>query len=249
MASRILWITPVGTDKYDQARLEILRGAVSEDTRVDLVSLKRGPHHLEYRYYQALVMMDLLRLIRKAERDGYDAAVIGCFYDTGLHTAREVTQSLVVTAPGEATMHIASVLGHKFSIIVGRKKWIPQLRDNVLAYGFASKLASFRSVEIGAEALQEDPAETMNRLREAAKQAVHTDGAEVLILGCSRLYGFGRDLQDELAVPVIDPVLASVKHAEFLVALKQRFGWGHSKICSYEAPPQSELRSWGIEED
>jgi allantoin racemase len=39
---------------------------------------------------------------------------------------------LVVTAPAEASMHIAVTLGQRFSIIVGRTKWIPLMRENVI---------------------------------------------------------------------------------------------------------------------
>jgi len=32
-------------------------------------------------------------------KEGFDALVIGCFYDTALHDAREVSGDMVVVAP------------------------------------------------------------------------------------------------------------------------------------------------------
>ena len=64
-------------------------------------------------------MPDILAAILQAERDGYDAAVIGCFYDTGLRPARELVRRLAVAAPCESACHIASTLGSSFSVIVG----------------------------------------------------------------------------------------------------------------------------------
>jgi allantoin racemase len=245
--TKILFIDPVGTDLFDQSIKEYLETAKHPETQVDVVSLERGPMHLEYHYYEALVIADTLHTVRKAELDGYDAAVIGCFYDPGLLEAREITEKLVVTAPAEAAMHIATTLGHSFSILVGRRKWIPKMHENVVKYGFSEKLASFKSLDMGVYDFQKDPALTAQRMRDAAREAVEVDGAEVIILGCTIEFGFYKELQEELGVPVIDAILAPFKYAEFLSELKERFAWTHSKIYGYESPPRSEIAEWKIE--
>jgi len=246
--SKILFIDPVGTDLFDQPIQEFLETAKAPETELDVVSLKRGPMHLEYHYYEALILADTLHVVRQAELDGYDAAVIGCFYDPGLYEAREITDRLVVTAPAEAAMHIATTLGHTFSILVGRKKWIPKMHENVVKYGFSDQLASFKSLDMGVYDFQKDPKETARRMRAAAKEAVEKDGAEVIILGCTIEFGFYKELQEEFQVPVIDAVLAPLKYAEFLVDLRDRFGWSHSKVYGYQSPPRDEIESWKLEE-
>lgn len=246
--SKILFIDPVGTDLFDQPIQEFLETAKAPETELDVVSLKRGPMHLEYHYYEALILADTLHVVRQAQLDGYDAAVIGCFYDPGLYEAREITDRLVVTAPAEAAMHIATTLGHTFSILVGRKKWIPKMHENVVKYGFSDQLASFKSLDMGVYDFQKDPKETARRMRAAAKEAVEKDGAEVIILGCTIEFGFYKELQEEFQVPVIDAVLAPLKYAEFLVELRDRFHWSHSKIYGYQSPPQDEIESWKLEE-
>ncbi|HDI11229.1 MAG TPA: hydantoin racemase [Candidatus Acetothermia bacterium] len=245
---RILWINPVGTDLFDEPIKAFLETAKAPGTEIDVVSLKRGPMHLEYHYYEALILADTLHEVRRAEREGYDAAVIGCFYDPGLREAREIAERLVVTAPAESAMHIATTLGHTFSVIVGRKKWIPKMHENVVKYGFVDHLASFKSVDLGVYDFQKDKAETARRLKAAAKEAVEVDLAEVIILGCTIEFGFYRELQEELRVPVIDAVIAPLKYAEFLVELRDRFGWGASKVYGYQSPPLGEIRDWKIEE-
>jgi allantoin racemase len=245
--SKILFINPVGTDLFDQPIKKYLESAKNPGTQLEVVSLDRGPMHLEYHYYEALVLADTLNTVRKAELDGYDAAVIGCFYDPGLMEAREVTERLVVTAPAEAAMHIASTLGHTFSILVGRRKWIPKMHENVVKYGFSSQLASFKSLDMGVYDFQKDPAKTAQRMRDAAREAVEVDGAEVIILGCTIEFGFYKELQKELGVPVIDSILAPLKYAEFLSDLKHRFAWTHSKVYGYQSPPHSEIVEWKLE--
>jgi len=246
--SKILFINPVGTDQFDKPIQEFLETAKAPETELDVVSLKRGPMHLEYHYYEALILADTLHVVRQAELDGYDAAVIGCFYDPGLREAREITDRLVVTAPAEAAMHIATTLGHTFSVLVGRKKWIPKMHENVVKYGFSEQLASFKSLDMGVYDFQKDPKETARRMRAATKEAVEKDGAEVIILGCTIEFGFYKELQKEFQVPVIDAVLAPLKYAEFLVDLRNRFHWSHSKIYGYQSPPQDEIESWKLEE-
>lgn len=247
MAKRILFINPVGIDSFNQPIKEYLKPRKSSGIECDVVSLDRGPQHLEYHYYEVLILPDTLNRIKQAEKEGYDAAVIGCFYDPGLREAREIVEDMIVTAPAEASMQIASTLGNKFSIIVGRNKWIPQMHENVLNYGFRDKLASFKSLGLGVHDFQKDPQETARRMMKKAREAKEEDLAEVIILGCTIEFGFFEELQKEIGVPVLDAVLASFKHAEFLLELREKCGWSHSKVGGFESPPKSEIHDWDLQ--
>jgi allantoin racemase len=247
MKRRILYIDPVGVEVVQEG-FQFLLDRKREETELTMVRLPRGPEHLEYRYYEALVLVDLLHLVKEAEQQGFDAAVIGCFYDVGLQAAREVAERMPVVAPCEASTHLASTLGDKFSIIVGRRKWIPEMRENVISYGMKDRLASFKSIDLGVLEFHQDEKETTHRFREAGREAVERDGAEVLVLGCTATYGFYQELQEELGVPVIDSMVAAFKTAEFAAELKHRFGWSHSKIGGYESPPAEEFVPWRLEE-
>src|SRR5881392_4092610 len=82
--SRILWINPLGTSVFDATIDAELNRVKRPTTEVEVRSLKRGPHHLEYHAYEAWVTPDVLTTVVAAEREGFDAAVIGCFYDTAV---------------------------------------------------------------------------------------------------------------------------------------------------------------------
>jgi allantoin racemase len=235
---KILWINPLYTDAYDKAMAESFHGVVRANTQVDVTSFAGyGPTHVEYNAYEALMQPQLLQTVRWAEGNGYDAAVIGCFYDPALRAARELTDRMVVTAPAQACLSLASSLGERFSIIVGRHKWIPEMSENVHKYGAADRLASWRVLEMGVDDFQKDPAITEERIMLEARQAVEKDGADVVILGCTAEFGFYRTVQEELGVPVIDATVAPLKHAEHLVDVTRRFGWSHSKRLGFEGPP------------
>jgi allantoin racemase len=243
---RILWINPVGTEVFDEDTLKLLDEARGADHQVEVVSLPSDrPRHLEYHAYEALVVADIVRLAYRSAA-AYDAIVIGCFYDIGLREAREVSQRAIVTAPCQSATAIASNLGNTFSVLVGRRKWIPKMRENVRLYGHNHRLASMRPVELGVHDFQSDHQRTCERLLGEGRKAVQEDGAEVIILGCTAEYGFHAQMQAELGVPVIDAVLAPFKYAEFLADLARRFGWYPSRVWGSQAPPEEEVAAWGL---
>lgn len=243
---RILWIDPIGTDLFSADMFKILNEAKGTDTFVDVVSLPADrPNHLEYHAYEGLVVADIVHLSHQAASE-YDAVVIGCFYDVGLREAREVSGRAVVTAPCQSATAIASNLGNTFSVLVGRRKWIPKMSENVRLYGHEHRMVSMRPVELGVHDFQVDHDLTCDLLMTEGHKAIKDDGAEVLILGCTAEYGFNRKMQDELKVPVIDAVTAPFKYAEFLAELADRFAWYPSRIWGSEPPPQEELDNWGF---
>lgn len=185
-------------------------------------------------------------MVRGAEHEGFDAAIIGCFYDPFLHAAREICDHMVVTAPAESSMNLASMLGRSFSIIIGHDKWRLTMIENVKKYGCADKLASFRSIGLGVLEFHEDPAHTERRMKEEIESAIKDDLAESIILGCTMQYGFFKELQAAFELPVIDSMLAAFKYAEMLVNLRDKAGWYTSKILSYKSPSTAEMKEWGL---
>lgn len=194
---------------------------------------------MEYHYYEHLNLDETLRWVKKAEKEGYNAVIIGCFYDPGLREAREIV-SIPVIGVAEATMHVAATLGHKFSIIVGRRKWIPKMESNVYAYGLEKKLASFRILNFTVLKMAEEPERLKEAIFREAKNAVDKDGAEVVILGCTVESGFMKELTAKLRAPVLDPVVISWKYAEMLADLHYKLGLAHCKLYGYESPPEEE---------
>jgi len=242
---KLLLINPVGTDSFDLPIAQILERYKRKGTVIDIVSFPPDrPRHLEYHSYEGLVIGDIINTTRKLSND-YDAIIIGCFYDVGLREAREVSAKAVVTAPCQAALMFAAQLGNSFSIIVGREKWIPKMKENVRLYGLDHHLASMRSVKMGVHDFQIDHNITAERLMEAGRKAVEEDLAEVLILGCTIEFGFYEKMEKELGVPVIDAVLAPFKMAEMLAETAELFGWYPSRKWGSEAPPEEEAAGIG----
>ncbi len=236
---KILWINPLGTDMYDEGIAEILNEIKRPDVEAKVVHNSEGPIHVEYHYYEHLTLHETLKWIWWADKKKFDAAVIGCFYDPGLREARELV-SIPVVGPAEACMHVAATLGHKFSIVVGRRKWIPKMESNVFQYGLEKKLASFRVINFTVPRMAKEPEKLKQAIYNAAKKAVDEDGAEVIVLGCTVESGFMKELIEKLKVPVLDAVVVSWKYAEMMADLYRKIGLTHSKLFGYETPPEED---------
>lgn len=248
MTKRILYLNPLGSVAFDQPIAETIALVKDADSEAEVVSLSlpESTAHVEYRAYQALGYGEIVRTAYDAGQRGFDAMIVGCFDDPGLKEAREVSGDMVVVALCQASVQVAVTLANRFSIIVGRPKWIEQMTENVRGYGLGHALASMRSIDLGVEQLQSDPKETERRIIAAARRAVAEDHAEAIILGCGGAYGFHEEVQREVGVPVIDSVCASFKLAEHMAGLKQRLGWVPSRAWSCESPPAHEIAKFGL---
>jgi len=243
---RILWINPIGTDGFDLTIGRMLKQAGRSGSSVDVVSLPEGrPMHLEYHAYEGLVVGDIVNIVHSLSHN-YDGIVIGCFYDVGLREAREVSGKAVVTAPCQASLVFASHLGNSFSVLVGRRKWIPKMRENIFMYGQGERLASMRPLEMGVYDFQANLKKTASVMMEQGRKAITEDGAEVLILGCTIEFGFHEKMQKELGVPVIDAVLAPFKLVEMLAESASAFEWYPSRKWGSESPTDQEVEKMGL---
>lgn len=218
---------PMGS-KEMQRRQALLNSWAFPGTEVAVVDVANGPASIESAYEEALCVPATIDLIMKCERDGFDAAIIGCFGDPGLEAARELTRMPVV-GPCESSLLLAAGLGHKFSILTIFDSLIAG--QELLAHkaGVREKLASVRATGIPVLDLMKDPQRTKTRLIEVAGQCVKLDRADAFLFGCMTMSFL--DLADEISAAVGAPAVnagkAALKHAETLVSM----GLSHSKTA------------------
>ena len=212
---------------------EVLQPIKRADTNLEVICPDKGPETIESAYDEAYAVPPTLELVRKANREGYDAIVIACFSDPGLHAAREISR-IPVLGIEEASFHLAAMLGARFSIMTPRKARIHTKEEEVHRYGMSHFLASVRSLDLSVAETDADPEKTKQRAFREAARAVEEDGAEVIILGCAGMTGYAREIEKKLNVKVIDPTSVALKFAEAIVDL----GFSHSKIGLYAAPPE-----------
>ena len=235
--SKIKVVVPVATTVWNDATKKMMDSYKEGDTELDLVSIKEGPESLECTYDEAHVELSTVKMAEMAEQEGYDGVIIYCFSDPGLRAAKEKL-SIPVTGIGEASMHFASLLGNKFTIIsAGPSSHFPNQRrrvqDKLRLCGFDHKCASVRSLKIPVLDLERQKSEEEKRLFEEARKAVEEDGADVIVLGCGWMLGVEKRISKELGVPAVIPGAAALKICESLI----RMGLAQSKRC-FTTPPE-----------
>ncbi len=217
------------------------QGMPNADTVVASKLFDSSLPHLEYEFYEHIAVHKFIEVAVNAEEDGFDAILMGCFYDPGVREVRELVK-IPVVGVGEASFHMAAMLSaDKFSVLVGRRKWIPKMSANARVCGLDSRIASWRVLDLSVPDMKDDDKTYAAVLREA-EAAVREDHAEVVCLGCTGLIGQAQKVQEKLGVPVLDPIAVGLKMAEFKASLWKQFSLSHSKIGGYEAPPPEEFR-------
>ena len=164
---RILWINPVGTGAYDAPIGAELRREAAPGTRVDVCSLPGvGPQHLEWNALEAVVAGPTMGVVRWAsEEQGYDAAVIGCFYDPFLRGARELAGAMAVTAPAVAWVLLSRTRFGRHVYAVGgnaeaaRLAGVPVARVKATTFALAGAAAGLAGVVSSSRSLSALPSD------------------------------------------------------------------------------------------
>ena len=236
MTKDIRIITPITTKGI--RTLEDVALFIRPDPAFSQVGLDFGPPSIESEFDEVLCMPDTVRKAIEAEQDGAAAIVIDCMGDPGVKACREAV-SIPVLGPAETSMHLAAMLGQKFSIVTVLDSVKPLFVNLAKIYGVADRMASIRVVDVPVLEIEQDPAGLRQRLAEASLKAVLEDDADAIVLGCTGFCGCAEAIRQHLLgrigmnIPVIDPIPVTVLMAASLVDA----GLAHSKK-TYATPTQ-----------
>lgn len=195
------------------------RQAARGDTRISAVEPEFGPPSIEGAYDDAFAVPGLLARIAEGEAAGAGAHVIACFDDTGLDAARALARAPVVGI-GEAAFHMASLIAHRFTVVTTLARSVPVIENNLLRYGLDRRCARVRATEIAVLELDDPASNARARIGAEIAEALRTDGAEAIVLGCAGMADLAHSLAEEFGAPVVDGVAAAVALAESLAHLK-----------------------------
>ena len=190
---KILVIIPItGLNKVAiEERMAYLRSIARPGTELDYVQIEEGPPAIESLVDNAQASAEVLKYVKKAEEDGYDAIISWCGGGPGVEPARTMVDIPVIN-PGEAMRNLLSLNGGKK--IGGIGPGMPVLE------------------------IRKDMQKTMDNLRKSIEKR-SKEGYDSFYLGCLGLWGLGKPLREETGLPVIDGAEASLKVAELLVEM------------------------------
>lgn len=202
-----------------------------------------GDWAVETREEFAHVAAARLPIVREACASGkYNAIVLLGGGEPGFLESREIARRyrIAVTSCAFSQMHIATMLGNRFSVIDFAESHNMYYYDLVVRHRFAGRCASIRNIgyhharpgrEDGStiadereKALRGEPSPAVDCAVAAALAAIEEDGAEVLTFGCSDafwLQPFVQQRLDELGweVPVLEGYSCAIVLAKLFVDL------------------------------
>jgi allantoin racemase len=234
---KIMVINPNTSQSMTDHLREELNRIKRKDTELFVTNPDTGPHVIETDYDELLSAAPTLRLVKQANRKGYDAVILACFSDPALVAAREIS-SILILGIHEVSLHVAAMLGVRFTILTTRKQRVAHKIEEVHRYRMEGMLASVRALELTVVETDTDPIRTKQRILEVSRAAAEQDGAEVIILGCAGMVGYAEEAAQELGLVVIDPSSVALKICEGMVEA----GLIHSKRSFYSLPPDKDYR-------
>jgi allantoin racemase len=235
-------------DEYGKTLEEQCRRIVRSDTEVHVEGIEVMVRDIEnlksLQYYQKI---QSLNNMLRAEREGYDAIVMGCTLDVGLDEGKSMLD-IPVVGINEAGYHLAMMLGHLFAVVTSSSAFFEVYRDQVeRSSKYLQGPYIYPASEEEIAVALKDPQPLMEKFKAVAEKAV-TDGASVIIPGPAFLgtlaYRAGlTKIQNAL---VLDTISVAVKTAEMLVDLK-RIGIEPSRRIGVYAKPDEEVRKDAFE--
>ncbi|HRJ68418.1 MAG TPA: aspartate/glutamate racemase family protein [Beijerinckiaceae bacterium] len=179
----------------------------------------------------------------RAEREGYDAFVIGHFQDAGLYEARACVD-IPVVALGESSMLYACQLGQRIGIVTINTRFIPWFHHQIRKYGLEQRITgvhamSFEPGQILEAYASAELAKEVERLFEKQAKPLIAQGVDVLLPGGGIPMLLFSDIKGHVidGAPVVNGIPIAVKMAEMAVKMRRLSGLGPSRVSDFFKPP------------
>ncbi len=238
MKSVVHVITPIISEGFRTQ--EDFAACETDDLEVTFSILDKEPASVESEFDEALCIPDTIKRAIEAERAGANAIVIDCMGNPGLNPCREAV-SIPVLGPCQTAIHVASMLGNRFSFITVLDRLRAMVEHIVAGYGLTRQYASFEAVDIPVLSINHDIEKLGRALTKKAVKAVNQDHAGAIVLGCTGFLGLTEHMveglrEEGIDVPVIDPIPLTIRVADALV----KSGLSHSKHV-YPLPGKKDI--------
>lgn len=240
---RILTILPVYGIPPELNVESYLEHKKDAETQIIYRGVKKGTAIIASRSDELIAGYHIIKEALKATKEGnFDAVFVDCFGDPGVDELRELLNVPVLGA-FQACVHVASMLGRRFSIVTVNHYGAESLKDLAVHYGLSHKLSSVRYLDM-------TPLELGKRLKEPyirqefvkiARRAIKEDGADVILPGCCYFSEIVDDVREDVDAVIVDPLEVPIRIIESLVKMKLK----HSKRV-FPTIPKKHLKQYRL---
>lgn len=200
-------------DEEQARRADILVSLLPPGIVIEPVSLP-GPEFLDRAEHFDQAIAAAAEWAQAMPADRYDVLISAGALDPGLPKLRELAP-IPVIGPGEASLFVGFLLGKPLSIVTVDEYAVDKAHAFVEQTKVKPQIVSIRSIGFPVRRIVADLDGGRDMLRREVRAAVREDGAGSIMLGAMTLgtLGVAQELRDELGVPVINPLEASVQAA------------------------------------
>ena len=232
-----------GAGYWDALRvhLDAIRGP---DTRIDIRGITPYDSYahpvVEWRCAREMMAQAV-----EAEREGYDAFIVGHFQDSGLYEVRSMVD-IPVIALGEATMLYACQLGQRIGLVTLNERFVAGHLHQIRKYALEHRVTGVHGMVFEPGQLMAaigDDAKLETAAQEFARQGqpLVDQGVDILIpAGGIPMLLFSQIHDHRVGpAPVVNGIPIVVKMAEMAVDLRRLSGLGVSRRSDYVKAPDA----------
>jgi allantoin racemase len=203
----ILLINPNSSEATTAMMHGILRAALPAAIATISDTARRGPAMITTPAELAVAAEEVLR-IGRARADEVSAIIVGAFGDPGLAALRAVV-AIPVTGLGVASLRLAADGGRRFGVATTTPGLETSIARTVDRLGLTAFFTGTRLAAGDPLALANDPEQQEERLAQAVRTCIETDGAAAVVIGGGPLSAAAASLAPRFRVPVISAVEAA----------------------------------------
>jgi len=215
-------------------RADVARSYSTSEIEVGIIDTKASPYFYGITPTEIqLVTPAYIESYKQAEKEGYDAVVPLGMLDLGVDGGKSAVD-IPVVGPMESSLHIASLLGERFGLIIYHEKLLAFNRAIVRRYGMEDKIVGFGVSGFDLPDITANREKVVENFLAEGKKLV-AQGAEVIIpMGITQCPVHIKPdfLQKQLGVPVVEGIGAPIRVAGMLAGLgltQSRVRWPKSR--------------------
>jgi allantoin racemase len=197
----------------------------SAEVEVGIVSVNASPHYIgNAPDLLGLAVAPFIDAFREAEKQGYDAVVPLGTLDLGVDAGRSVVD-IPVVGPSESMLHIASMLGRRFGILMYHDFVLPLGYRMVERFNMMDKVVGWRTCGFELPDIIANRDKVVGTFVESARELVKLGADVILPMGITQcpVHIKPEWLMQELGVPVVEGIGAPIRLAAMLVSLKLNY--------------------------
>ena len=180
-AMKVILINPNSTEAMTLSSVETAQKTAPEINFEGWTSCD-GPPSIQGEEDGNYAIKPMLELVKKANNKKPSAIIIGCFDDTGLEQAREISLCPVLGI-GESSFLLSYLFSGETAVITTVHEAVPIIKKNIKNAGYSTLISEVIAADVEVLDLEFSPAQSAVKFAQASKAL--NGSTQNIILGCA----------------------------------------------------------------